>query len=93
MRAKLDPQDPLDFCPPRLKVTRDYHEKYSAVDRILAETPEILHVFHRHVSKTLSKASSRRRATFTSDQRDPFAAPAVRGPRSTHSMTIHNACR
>jgi IS5 family transposase len=68
MRAKLDPQDPLDFCPPRLKVTRDYHEKYSAVDRILAETPEILHVFHRHVSKTLSKASSRRRATFTSDQ-------------------------
>jgi len=68
MRTKLDPQEPLDFTLSRLKVTRQYHEKYREVDRILAETPEILNVFHRHVAKLLDTAGRKRRATFTSDQ-------------------------
>lgn len=68
MRTKLDPQDPLDFSPSRLKVTRQYHEKYREVDRILAETPEILNIFHRHVGQVLRSAGRPRRATFTSDQ-------------------------
>ena len=68
MRIKLDPQEPLDFSPARLKVTRDYHQKYEAVDRILADTPKILTVFHRDVSRVLSKAGRKRTAHFTSDQ-------------------------
>ena len=67
MRIKLNPQEPLDFTPARLKVTRDYHQKYSTVDRILAETPKILTVFHRDVSRVLSKAGRQRTAHFTSD--------------------------
>src|SRR5216117_1049037 len=67
MRIKLNPQEPLDFSPSRLKVTRDYHQKYEAVDRILAETPRILTLFHRDVSRVLSKAGRNRRAHFTSD--------------------------
>ena len=67
MRIKLNPQEPLDFTPARLKVTRDYHQKYSTVDRILAETPRILTVFHRDVSRVLSKAGRLRTAHFTSD--------------------------
>ena len=67
MRIKLNPQEPLDFTPARLKVTRDYHQKYNTVDRILAETPQILTVFHRDVSRVLSKAGRQRTAHFTSD--------------------------
>src|SRR5438093_7904235 len=67
MRIKLNPQEPLDFSPSRLKVTRDYHQKYEAVDRILAETPRILTVFHGDVSHVLSKAGRKRQAHFTSD--------------------------
>ncbi len=67
MRSKLNPQEPLDFSPARLKVTRDYHAKYDAVDRILAETPEILTFFHREVSTVLSKAGRQRQAHFTSE--------------------------
>lgn len=68
MRIKLNPQDPLDFSPARLKVTRDYHQKYEAVDRILADAPKILTLFHRDISRVLSKAGRQRRAHFTSDQ-------------------------
>jgi len=68
MRIKLNPQDPLDFSPSHLKVTRDYHEKYGTVDRILAETPKILGVFHREVCEALSRPGRKRRAHFTSDQ-------------------------
>ena len=68
MRIKLNPQEPLDFSPARLKVTRDYHQKYDTVDRILADTPRILTVFHRDVSRVLSKAGRKRTAHFTSDQ-------------------------
>lgn len=68
MRIKLDPQDPLDFGPARLKVTEQYYQKYRAVDRILAATPEILGLFHREGSKVLSQNGRKRRATFTSDQ-------------------------
>jgi len=67
MRTKLDPQDPLDFRPSSLKVTREYQEKYRAVDKILAETPEILSVFHREISRVLSKKGRKRKAEFTSD--------------------------
>ena len=67
MRIKLNPQEPLDFSPSRLKVTRDYHRKYEAVDRILAETPKILTRFHGDVSRVLSKAGRKRQAHFTSD--------------------------
>lgn len=68
MRIKLNPQEPLDFTPARLKVTRDYHQKYQVVDGILAETPRILTVFHRDVARVLSKAGRKRTAHFTSDQ-------------------------
>jgi IS5 family transposase len=68
MRIKLDPQEPLDFSPAHLKLTREYHEKYATVDRILAETPKILTLFHRDVSRVLSQAGRKRRAHFTSDQ-------------------------
>lgn len=68
MRTKLNPQDPLDFSPSRLKVTRDYHEKFRAVDRILAETPKILEILHREISSLSSKKGRKREATFTSDQ-------------------------
>jgi len=68
MRTKMDPQDPLDFSPSRLKVTREYHEKYLAVDRVLSESPQILTAFHRDVSRVLSKKGRERRAAFTSDQ-------------------------
>ena len=67
MRIKLNPQEPLDFSPAHLKVTRDYHQKYQAVDGILAATPKILTVFHRDVSRVLSKAGRKRTAHFTSD--------------------------
>ncbi len=67
MRIKLNPQEPLDFSPAHLKVTRDYHQKYQAVDGILAETPKILTLFHRDVSRVLSQAGRKRRAHFTSD--------------------------
>lgn len=67
MRIKLNPQEPLDFSPARLKVTREYHQKYEAVDRILAETPEILTLFHREVSTVLGKVGRKRQAHFTSD--------------------------
>jgi IS5 family transposase len=68
MRPKLDPQEPLDFSPSHLKVTREYHEKYRAVDEILTATPEILNIFHQHVSCALRQGKGNRRATFTSDQ-------------------------
>jgi len=68
MRTKLDPQDPLDFNPSGLKVTREYHEKYLAVDRILSDNPGILDAFHRGISRVLSKPGRKRRAEFTSDQ-------------------------
>ena len=68
MRTKIDPQDPFDFSPSRLKVTRQYHEKYRVVDRILAETPRILNTFHREISAILSKKGRKRKAAFTSDQ-------------------------
>lgn len=68
MRTKLDPQDPLDFGPSSLKITREYHEKYEAVDKILSATPEILDVFHRQISRLLSKKGRKRTAEFTSDQ-------------------------
>jgi len=68
MRIKIDPQDPMDFNPSRLKVTREYHEKYRAVDQILAETPKILNTFHREISAILSKKGRKRTAAFTSDQ-------------------------
>lgn len=68
MRTKLNPQDPLDFSPSRLKVTREYHEKFRAVDRILTQTPKILEIFHREISSLLSKKGRQREATFTSDQ-------------------------
>lgn len=68
MRAKIDPQDPFDFSPSRLKVTREYHEKYRAVDQILSETPKILNIFHGEISAILSKKGRKRRAEFTSDQ-------------------------
>jgi IS5 family transposase len=68
MRIKIDPQDPLDFNPSRLKVTREYHEKYRAVDQILAETPKILNILHREISAILSKKGRKRKAAFTSDQ-------------------------
>jgi len=68
MRIKIDPQDPLDFGPARLQVTEDYYEKYRIVDRILAETPEILSVFHQDVSRVLNRKGRKRRAQFTSDQ-------------------------
>ena len=68
MRTKMDPQDPLDFSPSRLKVTRDYHERYVAVDRILSETPKILNIFHQEVSRVLNREGRKRRAQFTSDQ-------------------------
>ena len=68
MRIKINPQDPLDFRPSRLKVTREYHEKYHAVDRILTESPKILNVFHREISVILSKEGRKREAGFTSDQ-------------------------
>jgi IS5 family transposase len=64
----MDPQDPLDFSPSRLKVTQEYHEKYHSVDRILAGTPKILNIFHREISAILSKKGRKRKATFTSDQ-------------------------
>src|SRR3970040_2486759 len=67
IRIKLNPQELLDFSPAHLKATRDYHQKYQAVDRILAETPKILTLFHRDVSRVLSKAGRKRRAHFTSD--------------------------
>jgi IS5 family transposase len=67
MRIKLNPQELLDFSPAHLKATRDYHQKYQTVDRILAETPRILTLFHRDVSTVLSKAGRKRRAHFTSD--------------------------
>src|SRR5437867_858823 len=67
MRIKLNPQELLDFSPARLKVTRTYHAKYSAVDEILAATPGILTLFHRDVARVLSKAGRARRAHFTSD--------------------------
>ena len=67
MRIKLNPQEPFDFSPARLKVTRDYHQKYQAVDGILAETPKILTRFHGDVSRVLSKAGRKRQAHFTSD--------------------------
>jgi len=62
------PQDPLDFGPSSLKVTRAYYGKYQAVDRILSETPAILDIFHRQVAKLLSKKGRKRTAAFTSDQ-------------------------
>lgn len=68
MRIKLDPQDPLDFSPSGLKVTREYHEKYFVVDRILADTPKILNIFYREVTGILNKKGRNRRAEFTSDQ-------------------------
>jgi hypothetical protein len=68
MRIKLDPQDPLDFGPARLKVTEAYYQKYRVVDRILADTPEILSVFHQSVSRVLNRKGRKRRAQFTSDQ-------------------------
>src|SRR5213593_3774645 len=67
MRIKLNPQELLDFSPAHLKATRDYHRKYEAVDRILAETPKILTRFHGDVSRVLSKAGRKRQAHFTSD--------------------------
>lgn len=68
MRTKLDPQDPLDFTPARLKITEEYHEKYRAVDDILTANPAILTAFHRDVSRLLTQTGRPRRAPFTSDQ-------------------------
>ncbi len=67
MRTKLNPQDPLDFSPARLKVTREYQDRYRAVDQILGATPQLLNVFHRDVSRVLSKPGRKRQAEFTSD--------------------------
>jgi hypothetical protein len=67
MRTRLDPQDPLDFRPSSLKVTRGYLERFRAVGGILAATPKILSVFHRDVSRGLSKNGRKRKAEFTSD--------------------------
>ncbi len=67
MRTKLNPQDPLDFRPSRLKITEDYHDKYRAIDSILTANHTILNVFHRDVSRVLAQTGRTRRAAFTSD--------------------------
>jgi IS5 family transposase len=72
MRIKLDPQVPLEFGDSHLKVTRDYYQKYSAINEILRVNPRILEAFHKDACRGLGRARRRggrsRRSTFTSEQ-------------------------
>ena len=67
MRIKFNPQMSLGLGPTHLKVTREYFRKYQAVNEILLESPEILEIFHRDLSR-MGKRGRRRLARFTSDQ-------------------------
>jgi hypothetical protein len=67
MRTRLNPQDPWDFSPSSLMMARNYHEKYSTVDKALAATPQILSTFDREISRVLSKKGCKREAELMSD--------------------------
>ena len=72
MRIKFEPQVPLEFGESHLMVTRQYYEKYSAINDILRSNSEILTAFHEDASRGLGKARRRgkrnRRSTYTSEQ-------------------------
>lgn len=72
MRIKFEPQVPLEFGESHLMVTRQYYDKYSAINDLLRANPEILTTFHEDASRGLGKARRRgrrnRRSTYTSEQ-------------------------
>lgn len=61
MRRKRNLQQEFDFQPSNLKVTNDYFRRYSAIDRILRETPGILDRVHRDLKKPLEWERKRNR--------------------------------
>jgi IS5 family transposase len=68
VRIKLDPQAALAFGGSHLKVTVQYYERYTVINQILLDVPEVLAAFHAEASKPLEVACRKRRARFTSDQ-------------------------
>ena len=69
MRKARDGQDTFEFQPATLKLTREYHERYLQIDRLLAEVPEILGRVHADLQKILESANRQRgrRCRYTSE--------------------------
>jgi len=68
MRVKRVLQRSLVFGSSHLKVTREYYQKYEAINEILLANSEVLDVFHRALSRAWGGSVRRRRSRFTSEQ-------------------------
>lgn len=69
MRTKSDDAGYLDFSrKSRLKVVKEYKEKYEAISRTLRENPEVAELAHRDLVRVLSESDRGRRSDYTSEQ-------------------------
>ena len=60
MREKIVAQPELDFDPPMLKITQDFHSKYERISEILDQTPFILNQAHADLEVVAEEESSGR---------------------------------
>ena len=68
MRRKRNLQDEFDFQPSNLKLTNDYFGRYTAIDRILRDTPAILDLVHQDLKKVLATERKRNRKFYYSSE-------------------------
>jgi len=57
MREKIVAQPELDFDPPMLKITQDFHSKYERISEILDQTPLILNQAHADLEAVAEEES------------------------------------
>jgi IS5 family transposase len=54
LRSKKDRQQRLEFKPSTLKITNSHYARYEAISEILDQTPAVLDVLHKDVTKALA---------------------------------------
>ena len=59
MRPKKNLQEPLDFQPSNLKLTKQHFARYETISKILDDSPAILEVVHRELERGRKEAESR----------------------------------
>lgn len=69
MRRAKDSQGTFDFEPAKLKLTKDYQQRYERIDDLLTEVPGILRRVHSDLVKHLERVNRKRarRCQYTSE--------------------------
>jgi IS5 family transposase len=67
MRAKIVAQPELDWNPPSLKVTREFHAKYDRISDLLDENPAILDRVHGDLESLAEMMEGEGRSRYASD--------------------------